>query len=55
MGSWDRMVMPYPFTRAVFLYGTPISIGRDEAVEAARLRVEKAMNDLANEADHYFD
>ena len=54
MGSWDRMVMPFPFTRAVFLYGDPITIGRDDDVEAARLRVERAMNELAERADNYF-
>jgi len=54
MGSWDRMVVPFPFTRAVFLYGDPITITRDENVEAARLRVEHAMNALAEKADNYF-
>jgi lysophospholipid acyltransferase (LPLAT)-like uncharacterized protein len=54
MGSWDRMVVPYPFTRAVFLYGDPITIARDEDVEAARQRVERAMNKLAERADNYF-
>ena len=49
------MIVPYPFSRAAFLYGDPISIGRDEDVEAARARVEKALNDLANQAEHYFD
>ena len=49
MGSWDRMVVPLPFSRAVFLYGDPISISRGEDVEAARLRVERALNELANE------
>ena len=55
MGSWDRMVVPYPFTRAVFLYGDPITISRDEDVETARLRVEAAMNSLAVRADKYFE
>jgi lysophospholipid acyltransferase (LPLAT)-like uncharacterized protein len=55
MGSWDRMVVPYPFTRAVFLYGDPIVVTRDEDVEAARLRVEDAMNTLAVRADKYFE
>ena len=54
MGSWDRMVVPYPFTQAVFLYGDPITIARDANVETARLRVENAMNFLAERADRYF-
>jgi lysophospholipid acyltransferase (LPLAT)-like uncharacterized protein len=48
------MTVPYPFSRAAFLYGDPISIARDEDVETARLRVERAMNDLAEKADRYF-
>ena len=55
MGSWDRMVIPLPFSRAAFLYGDPISISRDEDVESARLRVENAMNRLADDAEQYFD
>jgi lysophospholipid acyltransferase (LPLAT)-like uncharacterized protein len=49
------MTVPFPFTRAAFLYGDPIEVARDEEVETARLRVEKAMNNLAERADHYFD
>ena len=55
MASWDRMVVPLPFSRAVFLYGDPISISRDEDVEEARLRVERALNELSERAEHYFD
>ena len=55
MRSWDRMVVPLPFSRAVFLYGDPISVSRGEDVEAARLRVERALNELANDAERYFD
>jgi lysophospholipid acyltransferase (LPLAT)-like uncharacterized protein len=54
MGSWDRMVVPYPFSRAIFLYGDPISIARHEDVEVARKRVEEAMNKLAEEAEAYW-
>jgi hypothetical protein len=55
MGSWDRMVIPLPFSRAVFLYGDPIPISRDEDVEGARKKVENALNALADEAEGYFD
>jgi len=49
------MIVPIPFTRAAFLYGDPIEVARNEDVEAARLRVERAMNALAEKADHYFE
>jgi len=54
MGSWDRMVIPLPFSRVVFLYGDPIWISRDENVEEARVRVEKAMNALAERAENFW-
>jgi lysophospholipid acyltransferase (LPLAT)-like uncharacterized protein len=49
------MVVPMPFSRAVFLYGPPIVIPRDGKVEEWRQRVEDAMNALAEEAEANFD
>jgi lysophospholipid acyltransferase (LPLAT)-like uncharacterized protein len=54
MASWDRTVIPYPFARAIFLYGDPISIGRDEDLETARLKVEQALNSLSERAEKYW-
>lgn len=45
------MVVPYPFSRAIFLYGDPVIVARDEDAEEARLRLERAMNDLSDEAE----
>ena len=45
------MVVPYPFTKAYFLYGDPIAVPRDGDVEEWRLKVEAAMNALAEEAE----
>ena len=45
------MVIPYPFTKAYFLYGDPIAVPRDGNVEEWRVRVEQAMNALAVEAE----
>jgi len=55
MGSWDRMVIPLPFSRVVFLYGDPIWISRDENVEEARGEVENQLNRLAEEAEGHLD
>ena len=49
------MIFPYPFTRAIYLYGEPIVIPRDGDLEEWRLRVEQAMNELADTADRDFD
>ena len=45
------MVVPMPFTRAVFVYGAPIVVPRDGDVEEWRLRVEQVLNDLEREAE----
>lgn len=49
------MLIPMPFSRALFLYGEPMMIPRDEDVEHARLRIEQAMNALAEKAEQQFD
>jgi lysophospholipid acyltransferase (LPLAT)-like uncharacterized protein len=49
------MIVPLPFSRAVFVYGEPIRVPRDGNVEEWRGRVERAMNDLADEAERTFD
>ena len=49
--SWDRMIVPLPFTKVVFLYGDPLIVPRDGDVEEWRLIIEKQMNDLADEAE----
>ena len=49
------MVVPLPFTRAIFLYGDPIVVPRDGNVEEWRLRIEERMNSLAVEAERDFE
>ena len=49
------MVIPLPFTRTVYLYGDPIVVPRDGDVEEWRVRVEKVMNDLADEVERDFE
>lgn len=53
--SWDRMIIPHPFSKAIFLYGDPMLVPRDGDVEEWRLKVEKAMNALTDEAENDFD
>lgn len=53
--SWDQQIVPKPFSRALFLYGRPIVVPRAGDVEEWRLRVEQAMNDLAETAERDFD
>lgn len=54
LGSWDRMLLPLPFSRGVFLCGELIEVPKKldkAAMEAWRLRVEEQLNALTAEAD----
>ena len=45
------MIVPLPFSKAVFVYGEPIRVPRNADVEEWRVRVENAMNELADAAE----
>ena len=54
--SWDRFTFPLPFTRGLYIWGTPLSVARDadaETTEAARLSLEQALNEITETADRY--
>lgn len=54
MGSWDRLIIPRPFTRGVFVWGEPITVPRGtrgDALEAARQQIEDALNAVSAAAD----
>jgi lysophospholipid acyltransferase (LPLAT)-like uncharacterized protein len=58
LGSWDRFLFFYPFSRIVAIYGKPMTVSPalDEAeFETERKRVEQALTDLDAEADSHFD
>ena len=44
-----------PFSRALFLYGEPLVVPRDGDVEEWRQKVERAMNQLADEAERIME
>ena len=45
------MIVPHPFSRAIFLYGEPIVVPREGDAEEWRITVEERMNALADEAE----
>ncbi|HBC07773.1 MAG TPA: hypothetical protein DC046_09365 [Rhodospirillaceae bacterium] len=52
--SWDRFLVAWPFGRGVIVWGDPIEVPRDAdaaQLDAARLRVEGALNAITAEAD----
>jgi lysophospholipid acyltransferase (LPLAT)-like uncharacterized protein len=53
--TWDRFHMPLPFSRGVFLWGEPVPPPAENdplEIEATRQRLETALIDLQNKADH---
>lgn len=51
--SWDRFLVPYPFSRGVFVWGEPLYYRRGEEMEAFRLRIEDALRDATRRADEF--
>ncbi len=52
--SWDRFLLPLPFSRGVLLCGEPVLVPRDAGaaeLEALRLDLERRLIDLTAEAD----
>lgn len=55
--SWDRFIIPKPFSKTIALYGAPIFIPDEldeTAFEAKRQEVEQRMLELETEADALF-
>jgi lysophospholipid acyltransferase (LPLAT)-like uncharacterized protein len=52
--SWDRFIMPYPFTRGLIRFGPPIVITSDSSIddlERHRRELEETLNRMTIEAD----
>jgi lysophospholipid acyltransferase (LPLAT)-like uncharacterized protein len=45
------MVVPLPFSRAVFVYGKPIPVPRDGDIDEWKGRVADALNELSERAE----
>lgn len=58
LNTWDRFLLPYPFSRGVFIWGEPIDVdphGDRAHLEEKRLLLEKKLNELTERADRYYD
>lgn len=52
--SWDRFVLPYPFSKIVFLWGEPIYVSKEitgVALGAKRMEIERNLTFLTESAD----
>jgi lysophospholipid acyltransferase (LPLAT)-like uncharacterized protein len=55
LGSWDRMMIPIPFSKGVVMYGEPMIVPRDGDTEEWRLKLERTLNDLSAEAERILE
>lgn len=53
--SWDRMIIPLPFTSGVLVYGEPIVVPRHGDIEEWRLLLERTLNDLSAQAERMLE
>jgi hypothetical protein len=51
LASWDRYLMPLPFSKNVVAYGEPFSIGSDLSDEEAARQIARALDATTQEAD----
>ncbi|HXM79727.1 MAG TPA: lysophospholipid acyltransferase family protein [Thermoanaerobaculia bacterium] len=49
--SWDRYLLPLPFSRNVVAYGEPFPIPRETAPEEAQRRIAEALDETTRAAD----
>ena len=53
-GSWDRMLLPLPFTRTIVRFGEPLEVPEElapDAFEALRLELEQSLEHGARDLD----
>ena len=57
VGSWDRLLIPFPFSRVLYVVGSPIHVPPDatkEVVEEKRQKLEAELIRITTQADNYF-
>ena len=55
--SWDRFILPKPFSKNIMLYGKPVKVDKNlssDELEQLRTDFEKQMIQLEQKADDYF-
>ncbi|MEW5807034.1 MAG: lysophospholipid acyltransferase family protein [Acidobacteriota bacterium] len=55
--TWDKFLLPLPFSKGVFLYGDPIHVSRDaddRMMEEKRIELETSLKRITEEVDGYF-
>ncbi len=55
--SWDRLMIPKPFSKAVVVYGAPVTVPKDcdsDGLEEKRKELEQTLRSITRLADNYF-
>jgi lysophospholipid acyltransferase (LPLAT)-like uncharacterized protein len=53
--SWDRFIIPKPFSRAVFVYGDPILVSKEGGEDQKFMeQIQKEMDRVTKAAEEYF-
>ena len=54
LNSWDKFIIPMPFTRCIVNFGSPIAVARksfEQDIEDKRLELENALNHITQASD----
>jgi lysophospholipid acyltransferase (LPLAT)-like uncharacterized protein len=55
--SWDRFVLPWPFTKGTFIYGNPFLVPKDSTPKEEKelcMQLEKELNRITKLVDSYY-
>ncbi len=53
--SWDKFIIPIPFSRALVVYGEPVYVSKKDDIEEKRTEIELALQHTTQFADSYFN
>jgi hypothetical protein len=56
--TWDQFLLPFPFSKGVFIWGEPIEVDQNADrthLEEKRVLLENRLNELTEKADQFFD
>ncbi len=54
LSTWDSFLFPLPFSRAVLIYGEPLTVSSAMSDEEAKILLEKRLIKITQEADEFF-